>query len=303
MTEPLVFVVAEGDAGARLDVLVAREAGVSRASAARLIAAGEVQVDGAAAAKSLRIEAGARIEVARRADAAPIQAEDIDIRILFEDEHLMVVSKPAGLVTHPAPGHAGGTLVNALLAHGAAGGSDPDRPGIVHRLDVGTSGLMIVARAQEPYERLIEAMSARKISRTYLALVEGSPDADSLTIDAPIGRSPKHRKKMAVVATGKPAVTEVRVVERHAETALCEARPITGRTHQIRVHLAAANHPVVGDPAYGRTKHLAVALGLSRPFLHAARLAFAHPITAARVELEDPLPADLVAALERARTR
>jgi 23S rRNA pseudouridine1911/1915/1917 synthase len=301
------------DAGARLDVVIAKRAGLSRAAAARAIADGAVTVNGARAGKSTRLEEGARV----RADVAAAPAdgeaeppdaavaapahEDIDVRAVYEDDVLMVVSKPAGLVVHPAPGHETGTLVNALVARGARGG-DPERPGIVHRLDAGTSGLMIVAKDDAAFEALSEAMGARRISRTYIALVEGRPDTDTLTIDAPIGRSPRHRKKMAVVAGGRDALTNVTVLERHAQTSLVECKPHTGRTHQIRVHLAAAGHPVIGDPIYTRDRRkIASALELERPFLHAARLSFAHPVTAARVDLEDPLPEDLVAALERAR--
>ena len=231
--------------------------------------------------------------------------ENIPIRVVYEDDHLLVVSKPAGLVVHPAPGHASGTLVNALLARAGArpAGGDLERPGIVHRLDAGTSGLMIVAKDEPTHAALTEALAARAITRTYLALVEGIPDTDTATIDAPIGRSTRDRKKMAVVAGGRHAVTEIKVLERHADTSLLEVRPVTGRTHQIRVHLKAAGHPVVGDGVYGKNRKLAAALGLDRPFLHAARLSFEHPSTGARIELEDPLPPDLTAALEAARTR
>ncbi|HEV2686779.1 MAG TPA: RluA family pseudouridine synthase, partial [Actinomycetota bacterium] len=241
------------------------------------------------------------------AQVAPreVVAEDIPVRVVYEDEHLLVVSKPAGLVVHPAPGHPSGTLVNALLARAGAApaGGEADRPGIVHRLDAGTSGLMIVAKDEEAHAALTGALAAREVTRIYLALVEGTPDTDTMTIDAPIGRSPHDRKKMAVVAGGRPAVTEIKVLERFSDTALVEARPITGRTHQIRVHLKAAGHAVAGDRVYGRNGTLAAALGLERPFLHAARLSFEHPSTGARIELEDPIPADLQAALEAARKR
>jgi 23S rRNA pseudouridine1911/1915/1917 synthase len=168
-------------------------------------------------------------------------------------------------------------------------------------LDAGTSGLMIVAKDAEAFERLQEQMSAREVSRTYFALVEGVFDTDTATIDAPIARSAKQRKKMAVVAGGKEAVTHLTVLERHKETSLLEVKPHTGRTHQIRVHLTAAGHPVVGDPVYGKTRALAGRLGLDRPFLHAARLSFAHPMTATRIDLDDPLPPELEEALRRAR--
>ena len=303
---PRELLVSADDAGTRLDAFVSARAGVSRAAAAKLIAAGAVSVEGALATKSLRVEEAMRVSVSipEHVSAVP-QAEEIPVRVVFEDEHLLVVSKPAGLVVHPAPGHSSGTLVNALLARagGVPAGGDAERPGIVHRLDAGTSGLMIVTKDEETHAALTEALAARAVTRVYLALVEGVPDTDTTTIDAPIGRSTRDRKKMAVVAGGRPAVTEITVLEKLPDTALVEARPITGRTHQIRVHLKAAGHPVVGDRIYGPNRKLAAALGLDRPFLHAARLSFEHPSTGARFDLEDPLPPDLVAALEAARTR
>jgi 23S rRNA pseudouridine1911/1915/1917 synthase len=301
MSKAIDLIASGSDAGERLDAFVSRHARISRAHVARLIADGDVQVDGSRAAKSLRLAPGMRIHVVVEEPAAKgLAAEDLSIPVIHEDEDVLVISKPAGLVVHPGPGHASGTLANALLRLGAAGG-DPDRPGIVHRLDAGTSGLMIVARSAEAYTRLAAAMAAREITRTYLALVEGQPDTDALTIDAPIGRSPRHRKKMAVVARGREAVTRVTVLERHARTALVEAKPYTGRTHQIRVHLAVAGHPIVGDAVYGKDRRLADALELDRPFLHAAALSFAHPVTGVRLDLRDPLPPDLERALERAR--
>lgn len=294
------------DAGARLDAFVGARAGVSRAVAAKLIAAGAVTVGGRPATKSLRVEEGMAVVVALPpAATATLDAEDIPITVVYEDEHLLVVSKPPGLVVHPAPGHPSGTLVNALLARAGAlpAGGSAERPGIVHRLDSGTSGLMIVAKDEATHAALTEALAARAVTRIYTALVDGIPDTDTATIDAPIGRSTRNRKKMGVVAGGRPSITEISVLERHAETALVEARPITGRTHQIRVHLAAAKHPVIGDRVYGHDRKLAADLGLGRPFLHAARLSFEHPSTGARIELSDPLPTDLVTALELARAR
>jgi len=290
------------DPGARLDVALAQAAGISRAIAARAIEQGRVLVDGERARRSLRVQEGMRIAADLPEDAPPPapEARD-DVAIVYEDRWLAVVAKPAGLVVHPAPGHAGGTLVNALLASSSPAGGDPDRPGIVHRLDAGTSGLMIVAKDAEAHARLVKAMKARAVTRIYLALVEGRPDTDTMTIDAPIGRSTRQRKKMTVAGGGRPALTNVTVMERLPTTALLEVRPHTGRTHQIRVHLAAAGHPIAGDPVYGGARALAAALGLQRPFLHAARLSFVHPMTEQPMELEEPLPSDLVAALERAR--
>lgn len=301
MPEAIEFEAGAADAG-RLDAVLARRAGISRAQAARLIAEEAVTVDGAPAGKSLRVRPGMRIVASLPEEALPPGAEPMPLRVVYEDEALLVVSKPAGLVVHPGPGRPSGTLVNALLARDQppAGGA-PERPGIVHRLDAGTSGLMIVTKTEQAHRRLAGDMSARRVTRVYLALGEGAPETDTLTIDAPIGRSPRHRKKMAVVAGGRDARTRVAVLERHRETALLEVRPETGRTHQIRVHLAAAGHPIAGDVVYGRRRALARTLALDRPFLHAARLAFRHPVSGAPVELEEPLPPDLAAALVRAR--
>jgi len=278
------FIVEGSSAGARLDAFVSGVAGVSRTVVQRLISEGAVTVNGARAQKSLRMEEGMRVEVILEAPPDLPQPEMINVPVVYSDEHLVVVAKPAGLVVHPAPGHAAGTLVNALLASAddaPVGGDDDDRPGIVHRLDASTSGLMIVAKSDQAHARLVEMMSAHEV--------------------APIGRSPQHRKKMAVVAGGKSAITHVAVIERLAGTTLLEARLETGRTHQIRVHLAAIDHPVVGDQIYGRSRALARELGLERPFLHSARLGFAHPVTGAPLAFEEPLPADLVAALAKAR--
>ena len=293
---------AANEPGERLDVAVSKAAGVTRSRAARLIDDGAVLVNGRAVARSTRLVAGDRIAIAIPDEPATAAApEEIPVPIVYEDEWLLVVSKPAGLVVHPAPGHPAGTLVNALLARiGRPLPGERERPGIVHRLDAGTSGLMIVALTETALGRLRDMMAARAVSRVYLALVEGEPPPNA-TIDAPIGRSPRHRKKMAVVAGGRDAVTEVRRLETHPGTALVEARPRTGRTHQIRVHLAEAGYPIAGDRVYGKDRKLAARLGLERPFLHAAGLRFDHPITGARVELSDPLPADLEQALERAR--
>lgn len=288
------------DEGGRLDTVVAARAGLSRSAAARLIAAGAVTVDGAAAAKSARLEPGSAVRVEVPDEPEAPRAQAIEVEVVYDDEHLMIVNKPAGLVVHPGAGHASGTLVNALIARGAAGG-DPERPGIVHRLDAGTSGLMLVAKGQDAHEALVQMLATRAVHRTYLALTEGVPATDTLTIDAPIGRSPRHRKTMAVVPGGKDALTEVEVLERHQASALVRARPRTGRTHQIRVHLAAAGHPVAGDAVYGRDRKLARALGLGRPFLHAAALDLEHPITGAPMSFQAPLPPELQTALERAR--
>jgi 23S rRNA pseudouridine1911/1915/1917 synthase len=289
-------------AGERLDVVVARAAGITRSHAARLIDDGAVRVSGKTRPRSYRVEAGERLMIDVPAEPAPPAPEEIAVPVVYEDEWLLVVAKPAGLVVHPAPGHPSGTLVNALLARAGRLPGDAERPGIVHRLDAGTSGLMIVATDDAAYDTLRRSMSAHEIERTYVALVEGTPPAAG-EIDAPLGRSPRHRKKMAVVAGGREARTAYRRTESFAEVSLLEVKPKTGRTHQIRVHLSAAGYPVVGDAVYGRDRKLAARLGLTRPFLHAARLGFDHPVTGKRVELEEPLPDDLTDALARLKPR
>jgi len=225
-----------------------------------------------------------------------LEHEPLDIRIAYEDEHLLVVDKPSGLVVHPGAGHAAGTLVQGLLDRGVSGG-DPERPGIVHRLDRDTSGLLVVARTEEAYEGLRELVKARELEREYLALVRGRPRSRSGRIEAPIGRDRREPTRMSLdTDTPKPAVTNFEVIELFRDHALLRVRLETGRTHQIRVHLAAIGLPVAGDPAYGAPEE-----GLGRQFLHAARLAFRHPVTGGPVEAESPLPPDLATALERVR--
>lgn len=292
------FDVEPADAGKRLDVVLAERAGVSRSVAA----AATVTVAGRPAAKSLRLEAGQHVVADLPEPAGAPEAEAIDVPVVYEDDSLIVVSKPAGLVVHPAPGHPAGTLVNALLARaGRPAGGQSWRPGIVHRLDAGTSGLMVVAKDQDVHDRLVEMIAARDVKRFYMAMVVGIPAADTATIDAPVGRSSRDRKKMAVVAGGRHAVTHYRIVERLAGAALLEVRLETGRTHQVRVHMAEIGHPVVGDPVYGRSKALAKRLGLQRPFLHAAGLEFVHPVGGQTLRFDDPLPPELAAALNAAR--
>jgi 23S rRNA pseudouridine1911/1915/1917 synthase len=219
------------------------------------------------------------------------------LRIAYEDEHLLVVDKPAGVVVHPAPGHATGTLVHGLLAHDAAGG-DQDRPGIVHRLDRDTSGLMVVARSEVSHRRLQSLVRRRELERHYAALVVGHPRSRTGRIEAPIGRDRRDPFRHSLdTDTPRDAVTHFELVELLPRHALLDVRLETGRTHQIRVHLAAIDLPVAGDPMYGRPHEL----DLERQFLHAAHLAFQHPFSGERVEVQSPLPADLVTALERAR--
>ena len=223
----------------------------------------------------------------------------MELRIAYEDEHLLVVDKPAGLVVHPAPGHATGTLVHGLLALDVEGGDEPERPGIVHRLDRDTSGLLVVARSQEAHRRLQELVREREVEREYLALVVGCPRSRAGRIEAPIGRDRRDATRHSLdTDTPREAITHFEVEELLRGRALLRVRLETGRTHQIRVHLEAIGLPVAGDPVYGRAGEL----GLERQFLHAARLAFVHPFTGEPVDVSSPLPADLEAALARARS-
>jgi len=291
--------VPEGAAGERLDRFLASlpEIG-SRTIAERLLDAGEVLVDGRTLAKSHRLTGGEEVDFEPVApEAARLEPEPMDLRLAYEDEYLVVVDKPAGLVVHPAPGHASGTLVHGLLAHDVAGG-DADRPGIVHRLDRDTSGLMVVARSEEAHRRLKELVRLHALERHYAALVVGRPRSRRGRIEAPVGRDRRDPMRHSLdTDTPRDAVTQFELVESLPRHSLLDVLLETGRTHQIRVHLAAIDLPVAGDPVYGRPREL----GLERQFLHAGRLAFDHPFTGARVEVESPLPPDLSAALERAR--
>jgi 23S rRNA pseudouridine1911/1915/1917 synthase len=254
-------------------------------------------VDGTVRPKSYRVEAGQEIELEPEAPAELVAAP-LDLRIAYEDEHLLVVDKPAGIAVHPGPGHATGTLVHALLGR-TAGGDEPDRPGIVHRLDRDTSGLMVVARTEDAYRRLRSLVRRRRLEREYLALVRGRPRSRSGRIEAAVGRDRAEPTRQSLdTDTPRDAVTRFEAIELFPEHALLRVRLETGRTHQIRVHLAAIGLPVVGDTVYGVRD-----LELERQFLHAARLAFPHPVTGEPVETESPLPADLAEALEHARAR
>ena len=282
----------------RLDrALAGRPEVGSRGLAERLIADGAVLVDGEPRSKSHRLAGGEDVLVELPADAAPLVPEEMNLRVAWEDEHLLVVDKPAGVVVHPGAGHDTGTLVHGLLALDAAGG-DEDRPGIVHRLDRDTSGLLVVARSDEAHERLQESIRRREVERRYLALVKGSPRSRSGRIEAPIGRDRIDRTRHSLdTPTPRDAVTLFEVVELLGPRALLEVTLETGRTHQIRVHLEAIELPISGDPVYGVPGDL----DLERQFLHAGRLAFDHPITSERIDVDSPLPEDLAAALERAR--
>jgi 23S rRNA pseudouridine1911/1915/1917 synthase len=270
----------------------------SRGAAERLLAAGAVLVDGEARAKSHKLAGGEEISIEPPAPAVAEPAVALpELTIAYADEHLLVVDKAAGVVMHPAPGHTGGTLAQALAAAGAAGGEE-DRKGIVHRLDRDTSGLLVVARSQETYERLQRLLRSRKLTREYLGLVAGRPRSRRGTIDAPIGRDRHDRLRHSLdTDTPRAAVTHFELEELLPRHSLLRIRLETGRTHQIRVHLAAIDLPVAGDPTYG----VAADIGLERQFLHATRLAFPHPATGEPVDVSSPLPPDLAGALEKAR--
>jgi len=295
---PLHFRVPEDGAGARLDrVVAARPELDSRSLAEKLIAGGAVLVDGERRPKSFRLAGGEAISV-EVPEAVGLEAEAMDIPVVWEDEHLLVVDKPAGLVVHPAGSTRTGTLVHGLLALGAEGGDDDDRPGIVHRLDRDTSGLLVVARSPAAHELLQELIRTRELERTYAALVRGAPRSASGRIEAPIGRDRRDRTRHSLdTATPRAAVTWFEVEETMREHALLRVRLETGRTHQIRVHLDAIGLPVSGDPVYGAAGDLA----LERQFLHARRVRFTHPVTGDEVDVASELPPDLAAALERAR--
>ena len=288
--------------GERLDTFIARRCPeLSRSHARRLIDEGLVSVNGRQAKPSERVTAGLSVNVTiPPPETITLVPEAIPLTIIYQDGDIIVLDKPAGLTVHPAPGHPSGTLVNALLAacpdlRGIAGTL---RPGIVHRLDKDTSGLMVVAKNDRAQRALQRQLKDRDVRKTYLALVRGVPAPREGTIAAPIGRHPKNRKKMAVVADGREATTRYRVREEIAggQYSLLEVEPVTGRTHQIRVHLAAVGHPVVGDATYGRPS-----AAVGRQFLHAHKLAFAMPLGGRTVEFESPLPADLREALSQLR--
>ena len=284
-------------AGERLDRFLASLPEVGSRGVAERVLADGVLVDGQARAKSHRLSGGEELEFeAPERVTQTLEPEPMELRIAYEDEHLVVVEKPAGLVVHPAPGHATGTLVHGLLAHDVPGG-DEDRPGIVHRLDRDTSGLMVVARSDEAYRRLQELVRRRELERHYLALVVGKPRSRAGRIEAPIGRDRREPMRHSLdTDTPRDAVTHFEVLELFPRHTLLDVKLETGRTHQIRVHLNAVGLPVAGDPVYGRPHEL----GLDRQFLHAARLGFAHPFTGERVDVESPLPEDLQLAARMA---
>jgi 23S rRNA pseudouridine1911/1915/1917 synthase len=293
---PVATVPAEA-AGQRLDgFLAAREEIGSRARAERMIEGGGVLVDGEPRPKSFRLVAGAEIRYPEPEQTrTQLQPVDLDLAVLHRDEHLLVVDKPAGLLVHPVPGYRGPTLVQGLLQEV---GGEGIRPGIVHRLDRDTSGLLVVARDDRTLARLQSALRRRKIHRSYVALVRGRPPSRRGTIEAPIGRDRRDPTRVSLDSdVSRPAVTHFAIAEALSGRTLLDVELETGRTHQIRVHLAAVGHPVVGDPVYGHGPEL----GLDRQFLHAARLRFTHPWSEQEVDVRSPLPADLASALDLAR--
>jgi 23S rRNA pseudouridine1911/1915/1917 synthase len=295
--------VPEGLAGERLDAALARMFGFSRSRAAELIVAGLVRVDGRDSSKSDRVDPGATLDVSIPAatDPVAIRPEVVEgIKIIHDDDALVVIDKPVGVAVHPSPGWSGPTVVGHLVAAGfriATSGAS-ERQGIVQRLDVGTSGVMVIAKSEYAYSRLKNAFRHRTVDKTYHALVQGHPDPLRGTIDAPIGRHPKHDYKFAVMGDGKHSVTHYETLEAHRFASLLEVQLETGRTHQIRVHMAALKHPCLGDPTYGGDPVLAQRVGLQRQWLHAVRLGFEHPEDGEYVEYESSYPDDLQHALD-----
>jgi 23S rRNA pseudouridine1911/1915/1917 synthase len=278
------FRVDLAEAGERLDRLAARRLGLSRSLVQRLIGEGDLHVDGEETSPSYKVRDGQLVEV--RLPEQGLAPEDIPVPVVFEDEHVLVVDKPAGLVVHPGAGNPSGTLVNALLGKGIAGGEDPSRPGVVHRLDRDTSGLMVLAKGEPAYSRLVEMMSARRVERAYRAVVVGQGLPETGTIDSPVGRDPDNPTLMAA-GLGRPAITHFEVLAEAAGHTMLRVRLETGRSHQIRVHLSAIGYPVYADPLYGAPAPD------SRLWLHAEQLSFQHPVTGKELTFHSEIPADL----------
>lgn len=293
--------VAEAQDGLRVDVVVSEWLGEPRAQVHKRLASGLVEVDGKTVAKSFRLRRGQRVSLLADVRTAPPPPRPVPVR--WEDEALCVVAKPAGLVVHAGAGHIGPTLVDALAAAGVplAPSTEPERPGVVHRLDRGTSGLLVVAKTEEALSGLQALFRRHAADRRYWALVDGVPDPPHATIEAPIARDPNRRTRFRVDPGGRRAVSHFDVEERFGEVSRLTVRLETGRTHQVRVHMAAVGHPVCGDRTYGASQAVADWLGLDRPALHAQRLGFAHPLTGEWIEVFEPLPDDLAAALATLR--
>jgi 23S rRNA pseudouridine1911/1915/1917 synthase len=298
--------VPDGLAGERVDAAIARMFGLSRTRAAELIVSGHVSVDGAPPAKSDRVEAGAMLDVAIpvAVDAVAVVPETVDgIKIIHDDEAIIVIDKPVGVAVHPSPGWNGPTVVGHLVAAGfrISTSGAAERQGIVQRLDVGTSGVMVIAKSERAYSVLKQAFRDRTVDKTYHALVQGHPDPLQGTVDAPIARHPRHDYRFTVRADGKPSITHYETLEAHRFATLLQVHLETGRTHQIRVHMAALKHPCVGDLTYGADPTLAQRVGLERQWLHAVRLGFEHPESGEQVEYESDYPGDLQRALDTLR--
>ena len=303
-----VFLVPDTLAGERIDLVASRVTGYSRSRMAELIASGSVLLDGEIVTRASRlVAAGAMLELVAdprptHAVATPRLADGLSV--VHEDRDIVVVDKPAGVAAHPSLGWEGPSVTEHLAAAGIAIATSgaPERQGVVSRLDVGTSGLMVLARSERAYSVLKQAFRNKTVDKTYQALVQGHPDPFTGTIDAPIGRHPGHERKMAIVEGGRESITHYETLEAHRTATLVEVRLETGRTHQIRVHFAAIGHPCCGDPLYGSDPALARRLGFDRQWLHATRLAFEHPVEGSHVEFESELPRDLEHALNELRS-
>jgi 23S rRNA pseudouridine1911/1915/1917 synthase len=293
------YPVPEGVQGQRLDQALSRMLGLSRSKAAEMIDRALVTLDGDLVPKSARVMADQTVSVTDL-DSPAVVRPGMDLPVLYTDDDIIVVDKPIGMAVHASPGWEGATVVDALARAGyqvADSGAD-ERHGVVHRLDVGTSGVMVVAKSFRAYSGLKRAFKAREVHKIYHALVQGHPDPQTGTVDAPIGRDPRHAHRFAVTADGRASVTHYETLEAHRFASLLEITLETGRTHQIRVHMAALHHPCCGDLTYGADPTLAARLGLDRQWLHAVRLGFRHPGTGGQVEFRSPYPADLAHALD-----
>lgn len=293
--------------GERVDTALARLLGISRSVAAELCERGDAQVSNKVLSKSDRVNLADVLMVKPPVAAEPLRVTETpvdDLQVIYQDEDIVVVDKPAGVVAHPTVGFHGPTVAGALLARGiqlSTSGAQ-ERQGIVQRLDVGTSGLMMLAKSELAYSRLKQAFRDRAIKKIYHAIIQGQPDPSEGTLDAPIGRHPKAEFKFAIVEGGKPSITHYKTLELFPACTLCEVNLETGRTHQIRVHFSAFKHPLLGDTMYGADPKLAKSLGITRQWLHAKELGFTHPITAKQIQLVSEYPADLAAVLERLRS-
>ena len=293
--------------GERVDTALARLLGISRSVAAELCERGDAQVSNKVLSKSDRVNLADVLMVKPPVAAEPLRVTETpvdDLQVIYQDEDIVVVDKPAGVVAHPTVGFHGPTVAGALLARGiqlSTSGAQ-ERQGIVQRLDVGTSGLMMLAKSELAYSRLKQAFRDRAIKKIYHAIIQGQPDPSEGTLDAPIGRHPKAEFKFAIVEGGKPSITHYKTLELFPACTMCEVNLETGRTHQIRVHFSAFKHPLLGDTMYGADPKLAKSLGITRQWLHAKELGFTHPITAKQIQLVSEYPADLAAVLERLRS-